>query len=302
MEDPTLALFEIVLPVFLIFFSGYWAQKRFQLDIRTVSVIALYVLSPVLIFRTFYVNKLDHQFFYIVVVQLLLLVVLIFITRIVCRLFHYDSISENALILTTAFMNSGNYGAPIILFAFGEKGFNDAVIIMILHALIMGVFGVYYASRGKSSMKEAILNIFRIPNIYAVGLGLVFQYAHIPIASSIMQAIDLVGQASIPVVMLVLGMQLAMIRFKDFDRTLITIGTTIRLLLSPLLAWGIVCLLPVDPLLKNVIIVLAAMPSAATTLLYAVQYDSRPQLVSAITFVSTVLSFVTISILVSIFV
>ncbi|WP_379969412.1 AEC family transporter [Ectobacillus sp. sgz5001026] len=297
-----MALFEIILPVFLIFFSGYWAQKRFQLDIRTVSVISLYILSPALIFRTFYMNKLDHQFFYIVLVQLLLLAALILITRMVCRWLHYDSLSENALILTTAFMNSGNYGTPIILFAFGDKGFNDAVIIMILHALIMGIFGVYYASRGKSSMKEAILNIFRIPNIYAVGLGLVFQYAHISITPSIMQAIDLVGQSSIPVVMLVLGMQLAMIRFQDFDKRLITMGTTIRLLVSPVLAWGIVSILPIDPLLKHVIIVLAAMPSAVTTLLYSVQYDARPQLVSAITFVSTVLSFITISILVSLFV
>lgn len=297
-----MVLLEIVLPVFLIFLSGYWIQKKFNLDIKTASALSLYILCPVLIFRTFYTYKLNEQFYYIILVQLLLLFSLIAITKLLCRVFHYDLVNENALILTTAFMNSGNYGAPIILFAFGDKGFNEAILIMVLHALFMGVFGVYFASRGKGSVKESLINIFRLPNVYAVALGLIFQYTHIPISHSFQQAIDLVGEASIPVIMLVLGMQLATIQLKDLEGKLVTVGTSVRLVISPAVAWVMCSLLPIDQLLKHVMVVIAAMPSAATALLYAVQFEAKPQLVSSVTFVSTLLSFVTISVLIGLWV
>lgn len=292
-----IALLETVFPVFLIFLSGFIIQKKFSLDIKSISNMSIYILNPVLIFETFYTSKMNGQFGYIVIIQLLLLIGLILTTKIACRLLRYDLRTESALMLTTAFMNSGNYGTPIILFAFGKKGFQEAVLIMVLQAIIMGIFAVYYASRGRASMKDAILNIFKLPNIYAVLLGLLLQYSHVPLPDSFMQAVDLVGRASIPVVMLVLGMQLATVAVKDFDGKLISLGTVIRLVISPLLAWGICCLFPISPLSKNVILIIAGMPSAATALLYAVQYEARAKLVSSITLVSTVLSFISIALL-----
>jgi malate permease and related proteins len=290
-------LLETVFPVFLIFLTGYIVQKKFNLDIKSISNMSLYILSPALIFETFYTARLNGQFFYMVIIQLLLLLALIVTTKMACRLFRYDIRTESALMLTTAFMNSGNYGAPIILFAFGNKGFHEAVLIMVLHSIFMGIFAVYFASRGKASVKDAILNIFRIPNIYAVAVGLLFQYCHVPLPGSFMQAVDLVGKASIPVVMLVLGMQLATVTVQDLDSKLVSLGTIIRLIISPLLAWGICSLFPISLLSKQVMLVLAGMPSAATALLYAVQFDAKAKLVSSITLVSTILSFLSITIL-----
>ncbi|GAF38374.1 hypothetical protein JCM14202_178 [Agrilactobacillus composti DSM 18527 = JCM 14202] len=47
---------------------------------------------------------------------------------------------------------------------------------------------------------------------------------------------------------------------------------------------------PIDPLLRNVIVVMAAMPSAANTTLYAIEFEAEPQFVSSATLVTTLAS------------
>jgi malate permease and related proteins len=56
-------------------------------------------------------------------------------------------------------------------------------------------------------------------------------------------------------------------------------------------------ILPADTLLKQIMIVMAAMPSAANTTMYAVQYGTDPELVSSATLASTCLSLITLPII-----
>ena len=60
------------------------------------------------------------------------------------------------------------------------------------------------------------------------------------------------------------------------------------------------CALPIlDPLLEKVMILQAAMPTAAIITIYALEYDVLPDFVSSITFLSTVFSMITLSIILS---
>ncbi|MFP3360538.1 AEC family transporter, partial [Planococcus sp. SIMBA_143] len=82
-----------------------------------------------------------------------------------------------AIILSSVFMNSGNYGVPIILFAYGEEGVHYAIIMMVIQSLLMNTVGLYYASKGSStathSLKDSLLKISRMPINHAVLLGII---------------------------------------------------------------------------------------------------------------------------------
>ncbi|WP_366924437.1 AEC family transporter [Metallumcola ferriviriculae] len=290
-------LFQVVLPVFLVFLAGYTAQKSFKLDIKSISTAALYLMTPALIFRTFYETQLGSTYLHIVIYGTLLSVSLIVLVKLFARLKHYDAAATSALILSSAFMNNGNMGAPIVLFAFGEQGFQYAVAIMVFHTIIMSTLGIYYAAKGKSDIKTSLLSVLKMPIVHAAVAGLAWQYWALPLPANIFKAIKMVGDAAIPTIMLVLGLQLAEIKLANFHWEKSAVALLFRLLLSPAIAWLIVLMLPVEPLLGSVMIVEAAMPSAAITTMYALQYDSEPQLVSSITFVSTLLSIITLSIL-----
>ncbi|GAW92508.1 AEC family transporter [Calderihabitans maritimus] len=293
-------LFQVVMPVFLIFLVGYIGQKALRLHIKSVSTTALYLMTPALIFRTFYKNRLDSTYLYIVIYGILLSVILILLVKGLSRIRKYNASITNGLILATAFMNNGNLGAPIILFAFGDNGFQYAVAIMIFHTIVMSTLGLYFAAKGKLEVREALLSVVKMPIVHAGIAALVWQYLNLPMPENILAAINIVAEAAIPSIMLVLGMQLAEIKIVNFDWGKISLALVFRLLLSPLIAWGITLLLPVEPLLGKVMIVEAAMPTAAITTLYALQYDTEPNLVSSITFISTLLSIITLSMLLNV--
>ncbi|MFC4323653.1 AEC family transporter [Litchfieldia salsa] len=289
--------FQVVLPVLLIFLSGYGIQKWKKLNIKALSTVAIYIFTPMLVFQTFYPAELNKQYGIMVIFSILLLIAMILVNKIYCRIKNYEPSVESGLVLSTAFMNSGNYGAPIILFAYGQIGFAYSVTFLVLQAIIMNFFGIYYAARGKAGIKYAIKSVFEMPPTYAVIIALILNIFEVNVPTNILSAIDLLAPATIPLVMVILGMQLAEIKLGHMEWDKISFGVLTRLFLSPLVAWGIVSLFPMEPLLRNVLILSAAMPSAATTVMYAVQYDCEPDLVSSITLITTLVSIVTITLL-----
>ncbi|WP_017727110.1 AEC family transporter [Halalkalibacterium ligniniphilum] len=291
---------QVVFPVILVFFIGFLVQKWKKVDIKPISTVAIYILTPCLVFRTFYEAEMNMQYVYMILFSLILLFALIIINKAYRFMRRYSQSTESGLILSTAFMNSGNYGAPIILFAYGNAGFAYAVSLLVLQSVIMNFFGVYYAARGKEGIKIAIRAVLMMPATYAVILALILKATPIYMPDNLMLTVDIIAEAAVPTVMVILGMQLALIKWEHFEWGKIWFGTIVRLVISPLIAFLITLMFPFDPLLANVLIVLAAMPSAATIVMYAVQFQAEPRLVSSITLVTTLLSIFTITLLLAI--
>ncbi len=287
----------IILPVFIIFSIGYIGQKFIGFDIKSISTAALYLMSPFLAFRTFYTNELTMDYFYIVLFSLLLTTILLLVVWITALSMKATRSQLSAMILGGVFMNSGNYGAPVVLFAFGAVGFDYAVIMMVFQSLLMNTVGIFFASIGgeeKSTLGQSAQRVIRMPLIYAAFLGIGLQLVSIPIPTAVMEAISLVADASIPTVMLVLGMQLAAISRKRVAYRYVSAVSIIRMIASPLIAVGILYFMPVNDLLKAVIIVQASMPAAANTTMLALQFGTEPDLVSFTTFFTTLISIITI--------
>ncbi|QEY20979.1 AEC family transporter [Psychrobacillus sp. AK 1817] len=284
----------IILPVFIIFFIGFIGQRLIGFDIKSISSAALYLMSPFLAFRTFYTHELSIDYVYILIACLGLTFSLLLIAWL-SSLFMQTTRSElSALILGSVFPNSGNYGAPVVLFALGAVGFDYAVVIMVFHGLIINTIGIFFASLGgeeKATWKQAIYKVLRMPLAYASALGILLQLVDITVP---LEGVGLAADASIPTVMLVLGMQLAVISKKKVAYHFVSTATIIRMAVSPLVAAVIVSFMPLDDLYKTVFIIQSAMPTAANTTLLALQFGTEPDLVSFMTFITTILSIITI--------
>lgn len=290
-------LIMIILPVFIIFFIGYMGQKLIGFDIKSISTAALYLMSPFLAFRTFYSNELTLDYLYIVLFSLLLTAVLLAIVWMTARSMNATRPQLSAMILGGVFMNSGNYGAPVVLFAFGAVGFDYAVVMMVFQSLLMNTIGIFFASIGgeeKATLRQSLRRVIRMPLIYAALLGVGLQLFAVTVPKTLMEGISLVADASIPTVMLVLGMQLAAIARKKVAYRYVSAVTVIRMVLSPLIAASILYFMPINDLLKAVMIVQSAMPAAANTTMFALQFGTEPDLVSFTTFITTLISIVTI--------
>ncbi|KMY45255.1 membrane protein [Bacillus sp. FJAT-27916] len=295
-----MAFFNVLIPVFAIFILGYIGEKKIGFDPKSISAMSLYIMTPVLVFKTFYTNIVNIDYLYITVFALTLCIALILIIYLISYIRGYSIKEKCGLILGSVFMNNGNYGTPVALLLFGAAGFDYAVILMVIQTIVMATVGIYFAARGSDiggGFKDTLGVVMRMPIVYGALAGWLFQVTGITIGSSFMTTIDLVGNAAIPTIMLVLGMQLAKISLKNVEREKILYAVMIKLAAAPVIAWGIAFFLPVDALLKQLMVIMAGMPSAANTTMYAIQFNTEPEFVSVCTFVTTVLSLISLPVL-----
>ncbi|MCY9363439.1 AEC family transporter [Bacillus spizizenii] len=281
----------VLVPVFGIFAIGYIGQKTLGFDIQTLSKMSLYLMSPFLAFDTFYTNKLTMDYVYLSIFVLGLCLILVLFVYFLSFYHKYPNQDRCAMILSSAFMNNGNYGTPVVLLVFGTAGLDTAVVLMVLQQLIMSTIGMYYAAKGGSEVggfKMVMARVIRMPVAYGALLGAILQLMRISIP---------VGNAAIPTIMIILGMQLALISFKHIEYRKISYSLLLKLMVSPVIALGFTFILPMDDMTKQIMILVAAMPTAANTTLMAVQFNTRPEIVSSATFISTMLSIVTLPVL-----
>lgn len=293
-------LVTILFPAFLIFLTGFIGQKTFRLHIKSITTMALYLMTPFLVFETFYTHELNSDYLYLMLFTTLLMLLLIVVTIFMGKLNKLDKTKMSALLLGSAFPNSGNYGAPVALFAFGAVGFNYAVIIMVTHALLINTIGIFiasYGSKNSTNMKEIMFNVLKMPVFYAAVIGVILQVSPITLPLAFTNGISLVSSAAIPTVMLILGMQLAEIKFQKLERRNLNLMIILRMFISPILSIILVLIMPVSIVVKQVFILLGAMPIAANTTLLAVQFDVESELVSFATLVTTIISIFTIPII-----
>ncbi len=287
----------VILPIMAVFTTGFILQRVRALDVTSIAAVSLYILSPALVFTALYEAKFDKGFLVILIFMFVLFYFMVACNKVLAKLFKWPGRMESAAILSTGFMNSGNYGLPVVLFSIGEVALPYAIFIMVIQSLQNNFFGIYYASRSKSGMKRALQNVLKMPTTYAAMLAFIFHFIPVTIPDPVYSTISMVGSAAIPVMMIMLGMQLGSILGLKLNWQVVSSAVTLKMIIAPVFAYFFVLVVDVDPIIALVMIIIYAMPPAATTTMYAIEFDSEPDLVSSITLISTLVSMVTLSIL-----
>ena len=230
----------------------------------------------------------------VVAFAFLMALVMLVIALVVARLGRLDRVTTSAYMLTAAFPNLGNYGLPVVLLAFGQPGLAIGTLLLAMQSLYCLTLAVFIASSGSMPLGSAARQILRQPITYAVLIALVVNLGGVHLPRFLLAAIALPAQASIPVMLLVLGMNFATTRSIE-SRPLVAIAVATRLLVGPLVGWGLVTVLGLEGLARSVLIVGTAMPTAVFTILTATQFGTRPRLVSDSVVASTVASILTLT-------
>jgi predicted permease len=135
------------------------------------------------------------------------------------------------MILASSFMNNGNYGTDVVLLLFRESGLDSSIYFNGYTTACHVYDSVYYAAKGSNEGNggSALCTVKCMPIVYGALFGGTLQVLHISMGKSVQQAIDLVADAAIPTIMIVLGMQLAKISIKNLAKGKITLSLIIKL-------------------------------------------------------------------------
>ena len=297
-----------ILPVVVVAAAGFALGRVKGTDPDALNTITVYVLAPALVVHSLTTSALAGDTILSVVLAVLLFTAaMLVVAEAVGRLTGHSEPLLGAFVLLTVFPNTGNYGIPLADFAFGATGRSTAVLVTALQGVLLYTVGIYIAARGgDSDPLTDMRRVFGVPFVYAVVVALALRWlgAVPPADSTLMQTLELLGNASIPVMLLILGIQLSSV---DGDSSLESVGTAsaMKLLLAPVLAFAAVLAVGFqNQTVARVVVLLLATPTGVTTIILVGAFShgtgerSPGELVSATVFLTTVVSAVTVTVLV----
>lgn len=286
-----LTVLEIVAPVFLLAGVGFaWVRLGFEYRIQFVTRLAMTLAVPCLIFTALMKTELDKAAIGWFVLAALAGHALLALAG--AALVRVMQLERRSYLAPFIFGNTGNLGIPLSLFAFGEAGLGYAVAMLAVSAVLSFTFGIYLVA-GEGGGGKAL----REPMVWATLLGALFLWQGWQTPQFLTNALDLIGQMAIPLMLITLGVAVA--RLTPGKTGLAVLMSLIKVTLSAAIGWGLGLAFGLDYTAFGVLVLQLATPVAVTSYLLAEKFEADAQAVAGMVVVSTLMSVAALPLLLS---
>jgi len=287
-----LKIIDVIIPVFFVIGIGYYlGRKNPEINTDFITTFAGNVGTPAMIFYTITTTGVTLSVFTEYFIYALIIIGGFSIVGVIfLLLLKKDFISELPPLILP---NTGNMGIPICLFAYGTAGLGVASAIASVIILLHFTIGVLLA---KKSFSFEIL-IKNMP-IYGIIISVIFLYFEWDVPGYLENTTFLLTYATIFLVLMSLGIALS--RLKVVSWTHASILGAVRVIIGPLIGFGLIKFLNLDGFAAGVLLIQSCMPSAVLTYLVGSMYSEKRVVdsVASVIVTSTVMSFITIPIVV----
>ncbi len=266
-------VFEIVFPIFAIVLLGYLYARRHGPDMASANRLNLDIFTPALIF-----SVLSGEGFelgrYAELAGAALLVVLGsgVVAWPFARLLGYQS---KMFLPPMMFNNSGNMGLPLALFAFGEQALPAAMILFLVENTLHFTVGNAMLTGHLNPLK-----LLRMPMLQATLAGIVVAVWQLRIPAPLHEAIDLLGQIAIPLMLFALGVRMTGVDLSDWRIGMA--GALLCPLSGLLVAWLVTRSIALPGIQAEQLLVFAVLPPAVLNFMLAERYQIEPRKVASI--------------------
>lgn len=290
-----------LLPVFLSAGAGFALGRLAPIDRKTVTQLAFYIFSPGLVFASLTQTEIGGaEFTRLAGFTLAVVLAMALLAAVAGRALGADRRAVVTLVIASAFANSGNYGLAATRFAFGEAALARAVVYFIFSTIAVYTLGVFVASLGRQGLGGALREVLKVPAFYALLAAGLTRTLGLTLPPALSRATTLLGEAAIPVMLVLLGLQIAAMRFHRAAwpaKRLLILGVAVllQLVLAPLGALALAGLFGLSGPAWQAAVLESSMPAAVVTTVLAVQYDLDTELMTGAVLLTTLLSPLTLT-------
>ena len=291
---------DIILPIFIVMLIGFILQKKFAMDISTLSKLNIYFVVPAFIFVKLYSTQFSASLFGHVLLFFILLVIILYVfSALFAKILGLNRGKKTTFSNSTIFFNSGNYGVPVneLVFKGDPFAMSIQVIVLTLQNILTFSYGIFALQSVNTSKWKAMIGYFKMPVLYAMMTGLLCNALNIPIPSVILVPANMIADAMIGLALLTLGAQVARIQFKAALSAVYS-SLTVRLIISPIIALLIIWLFRVDGVTAQALLIASAMPTSVNSAVIAEEYKNYPEFAAQVVLFSTIISAFTVSLVI----
>ena len=264
---------------------------------KKLTTFALYVPQVCMILASVMTTELSVtplQILLILGVGCAMYALLVGLSFLVPKVYRCSVSDKGIYSFMTIFGNVGFMGFPVVQSIFGDAAVFYASIMNIPFNLLAYTLGISLLnSKGKEThfSWKLLLN----PPLVASACSILILLLKVPVPDFVTDAVDRMGDMIVPLSMIIIGSSLGEMKLRDiFGDWRVYLFAPVRLIIAPLLVWGVLHFFVHDSLILGTMTVLAAMPVAAFATMLSIEYGGNEQVASRTVFVTTVLSVATI--------
>lgn len=255
------------------------------------------VTTPLLIFHNMYSNytpALLRTAYILPFVSASTLVLTLLVSMAIFKLLKAPEEKKNVLYAISSFSNTLFLGLPINIALFGDKSIPYVILYDLGHTALFWTLGIWVLSEEKSFDINGFKKLLN-PSFASLALSFLIVISRIKIPDVILKSAQMIGSVTIPLAIMFIGMNMYIIKKSNIDY-FVYLAAIIKLILSPLIAFGIVYFLNLPLDAKKVAALEAAMPTMMTVAIVARQMSEKNSFASAGVFVTNLISLLTIPI------
>jgi len=270
-----------------------------QKDMDCLNTIVINVTLPCLIFLN--LSNVNSNLYN----QLTILPIIAITTGILCLVIAYivltslkiDKIQKWSLLITVIFGQTTFLGFPLVLDVYGQANLVRAIFFDISSYITFAYISIILMLIFGEGLKKPLKKILTLPIIWSIILGIIFSIFNIKIGLVFHDTISFLADATTPIAMLVLGLSLNFSSLiKNFKISLIM--SIIKLIIFPVICFIFLTILNINSMNFNISIIEAIVPCGIITIVLSINYNLDYQLTVDTIFLSTLLSFITIPIMI----
>ncbi len=279
-------LASIVAPVYLIVALGFWwAWSGRRYDTELISELITHIGAPCLVFAS--LTELTVERGAMLEMALATLLALALLATIGALVLKLVGLELQTYLSPVIFMNAGNMGLPLCLFAFGEEGLAYGVCFYAVAAIVHFTAGLWIWS-GEISARVLVRSPLAGAAVAAAGA----LYFDVQVPEWLHNTTSLLGAFTIPLLQFTLGVSLGRLPFRGWQRGIAL--SLLRLGLGLAVGVGVALALDLQGIARSVFILDCAMPVAVFNYVLAERYQRSAAEIASLVVISTLLSFVTV--------
>jgi len=287
--------------------------KRFGVlkkdDSTLFSRIVLQVTLPAVIFSSLVLKHFDSDFLIMAMIMAVIEIAVIIMAWLIATILKFKPGEKGALILVSAFGMTTMLGYPIIrqVFQGNALAMEEAVVtsefgVGLLLFILGPLIAMYYGEsklEGRFIMKS-VKKFFVSPVFISLVAGISLSFIPFEtgghVFTSFVHLFQLIGNANLLMVAFTIGLLIELKKIKHIYMFL-GIAVLLKLIVKPLLAVWLTGNSHFTEMMLEIVVIETSLPSAILTVVFAKQFNCRPDLVSMAIMVTLVLSIATSSLL-----
>lgn len=269
-------------------FGAKWSFKE-QIDDRTITILSVYFLQVFLTFWGLLKRPIDTQLLFApalyIAISLLALLLMIPLARMV-----FSDTKERSIATVAALIgNTGNLGVPLSIALFGEQSIPYVTLINLMNIFVVYTIGVFFYSRGEFSVRGSLLNIVKLPILWAAMMAIALNLVGYVPSPAVDKTLMMGAYASMTMQLVLFGVYLHGIELKTLNIRLSVWVAGAKFILIPLIAFMVLQNINMEPMVKGILFLEMLVPLAVANVNLASLYNCAPKTVTAQVFITSVM-------------